>query len=156
MRKNNPVNKPGVREKIRSSLLNTYKTNPEILENRKPSGVNQFSENMTSIEKPIADALRSLGIPFTHNSRIGRYFADFVIYENSVIECDGNYWHKDKAKDQRKDEYLYSQGFFVFRFSEDRILANAKACVVLTSEILRDLGHKGAAGFQCETLPFDH
>lgn len=156
MRANNPVNKPGVREKIRSTLLCTYKNNPAVLENRKPSGINQFANRMTSIERPIADTLNQLGIGFIHNYRIGRYFADFLILENVVFECDGEYWHRDSEKDRRKDQYLYDKGFYVFRFNGKRILDDPRACVIMAIEILNDLGHKGAAGFQCTELPFDY
>jgi len=53
----NPAKRPEVREKIRQSLLKAYINNPEILENRRASGINQHSDVYTSIESPIAEVL---------------------------------------------------------------------------------------------------
>lgn len=140
--KNNPVKKKEVKDKIRKSLLQTYKNHPEILENRKPCGINQYSNSYTSIEKKIRDVLSSLKIYFIHNYKIGRFFVDFLIFENVIIECDGNYWHKDKDKDYRRDQYLMDRGYYIFRLSEDRINKEPYKCIKSTVEILKYLEHK--------------
>ena len=150
----NPSKRKEVKEKISSSLIATYKARPEILENRKASGLNQYSGGYTSIEKSVADVLKMFRIPFIHNHRIGRFFADFLILGNIVIECDGTYWHKDKKKDARKDAYLMEREYYVFRLSEERIKKDVYGCTKSIIEILKALGHKQAAGFQCDELPF--
>lgn len=150
----NPVRIPGVIDKIRQTLLKTYREHPEILENRKASGHNQFSNHYTSIEAEIAKVLTDYKISFEHNKRIGRYFADFFIFGDVVVECDGEYWHKDPEKDLRKDFYMYEQGYSVFRFTESRILADPFACVQVVLLTMSNLGHRQAAGFQDIELPF--
>ncbi len=89
----NPAKRAVVRDKIRRSLLKTYCDHPEIFRDRKISGMNQYSNKYTSIEKKIADLLVLLGIPFLHNAKIGRYVVDFCIAGKIIILCDGDYWH---------------------------------------------------------------
>lgn len=151
---NNPVKIKEVREKISQSILTLYKLHPEILENRKPSGINQYSQYYTSIEKKIANILNDLKISFIHNYKIGKYFVDFLIYDDIVVECDGKYWHRDKIKDYERDCYLRNKNYYIFRLDENRINDNAFSCVKVIFEILRELGHKKAAGFQTKELPF--
>lgn len=137
--KNNPACNPETKEKIRTTLLQTYKDRPEILENRKPCGINQFSNKYTSIEKPIADILISKNIPFIHNFKIKSYFVDFLIFENVILECDGEYWHKDKNKDYRRDAKIMKDGYYIFRLSEKDILKDPNRCVDKVFEILQYL-----------------
>lgn len=125
----NPAKRPEVREKIRQSMLRVYRDRPEILENRKPAGINQFSDGFTSIEKPVADELDRLGIHFLHNQKVGRYFVDFLVQGRVVIECDGEYWHRDGQKERRRDSALHAKGLFVFHLSGKEILRDAVACV---------------------------
>ncbi len=128
--KKNPVHKKGVKEKIRKTLLQTYKDHPEILENRKPAGINQFSNNLTSIEEPIANLLEKFGIPYEHNVRVGRFFPDFIINNNIIIECDGEYWHQDTEKEERRDKYLLERGFQVFHLMGKEIMQNAELALM--------------------------
>jgi very-short-patch-repair endonuclease len=139
MKKNNPCKRPEIKEKIRQTVLELYRQHPEILGNRKPSGINQHSTHLTSVEKPIAQILQESNITFSHNHRIGKYFVDFLILENCVIECDGKYWHRIRSdasqKEAVKDTYLRSQGYRVFRFTEDEIVGNASNCVLKCLEV---------------------
>lgn len=139
--------KQKTKDKIRKTLLETYKLRPEILENRKRSGVNQFSGKYSSIEKKIADVLFQMNVAFRHNYPIRRYFADFLIFHNVVIECDGEYWHKDKEKDQRRDEKVMGDGYYIFRLPEKRINENPKKCIMEIIDILQFMGHETANQF---------
>jgi len=150
----NPAKRSDVSEKIRETLLRTYKENPSILENRKPSGLNQFSSNYTSIEAKIAHVLSLYGIPFEHNRKVGRYFPDFIIFGNIIIECDGEYWHEDEVKESVRDEYLHDQGYYIFHLSGQRIMKDPVECVNMVIITMQDLDHRSAAGFQCQELPF--
>jgi len=129
MKTHNPMFNPETREKVRQTIIQLYKDKPEILENRKPSGINQFSDKFTSIEQKIADVLNDLNIMFIHNKRIGRYFVDFLVFDNIVIECDGEYWHQDKDKDAERDKYLERRGYTVFRLTGSEINESAKRCI---------------------------
>lgn len=135
----NPAKRPEVKEKIRSSVLQMYEKHPEILENRKRSGLNQFSGGFTDIERMIAEELRLKNIGFVHNRRVGRYFADFLIFDRVIIECDGEYWHQDKEKESRRNKYLYDRGYFIFHLDEKRIRDDPKECVKSTVCIAQDL-----------------
>lgn len=79
----------------------------------------------TSIEKKIRLTLTKSGVSFSQEVKIGIYRADFLIQEkNTVIECDGDYWHKIPGaieKDQRKDKYLSHLGYKVIRIAESHI-----------------------------------
>lgn len=136
------------REKIRNTLLSTYQKHPEILETRKRSGKNQFSGGYSSIEKLIADALNSLGVHFYHNHKVRKYFPDFIIFDNVIIECDGGYWHRDKEKDNKRDSCLMQHGFYIFRLSEERIIAEPLNCIISIISILHHMGHPTASLFE--------
>ena len=153
---NNPSKRPEVRAKIRTTLLATYAAHPEILENRKPAGINQYSTGFTSIEKKIADVLTCSGIAFAHNYKIGRYFADFLILDNVVIECDGEYWHRDADKESRRTKYLHDRGFYVFHLDEDRINKDPSGCVDTVIGVMRGLGSDQVLGFSSNQISVSH
>lgn len=154
----NPAKRPDVREKIRNSILRMYKIHPEVLNNRKPSGINQFSKNYSSIELLIANEFHRRNIHFIHNFRIGRYFADFLIFDRVVVECDGEYWHKDLKKEYEREKYLHSGGFFTFHLLGKRIKKSPNECIDMIEKVwiglMNESGHPRAAGFVCEQLPF--
>lgn len=63
------------------------------------------------------------------NVSCGRCALDCVIQVNGIkidIEYDGAYWHQNKQKDRRRDEYVKSQGYKVLRIISDRILPTQK------------------------------
>lgn len=125
----NWVKRPEVREKIRQSVIRMYREHPEILENRKRCGRNQFSGEMSSLEEIIATVMDALGVPYIHNARAGRFWADFIIFDRVIVECDGAYWHQDEEKERRRDQYLHEKGFFVFHLKEEDILKDPVECV---------------------------
>jgi very-short-patch-repair endonuclease len=126
----NVAKRPEVKEKIRNTLLQTYEEYPEILENRKACGINQFSTGYTSIELIVKYFFDENNISYTHNEKIGRYHTDFKI-GNLIVECDGDYWHNKmgaKEKDQRKTEYMEEKGFMVLRFTETELINAFNNC----------------------------
>lgn len=132
----NPAKRLDVRDKIRCSVLRAYAEHPEILSTRRPSGYNQFSTGYTSIERCIADELDRRSIPYEHNIRIGRYFPDFRILGNVIIECDGEYWHKND--NEIRESYLHSEGYFTFHLKGKRILASASECIDMILAVMND------------------
>lgn len=78
----------------------------------------------TSIEVIVAKLLTSLEIEYEEQKRVGRYLIDFYVpAKNLAIECDGTYWHGErkagaKEKDAKKDAFLLSRGYNVFRLPE--------------------------------------
>ena len=82
-----------------------------------------------------------MGVQIEHEKEIGPYRVDFFISNQEgnlkeseksriVIECDGHDFHeknKEQVKrDKRRDRFLQSQGFTVFRYSGSEIWENAE------------------------------
>lgn len=118
-----------VRKKISESITRLYREHPELLEGRKRAGRNQFPGNFSSLEAAIAACLDRVGVPYMHNSKVGKYWPDFIIQDRVIIECDGDYWHQDEEKDRRRDAYLTTRGFFVFHLREAEIIADPMECI---------------------------
>lgn len=56
--------------------------------------------------------------------------ADFFIFPNIIVECDGEYWHKDrKENDSNKNKWFKSNGFQLFRFSDKNINKDVNTCI---------------------------
>jgi len=87
----------------------------------------------TSIESLIRKVLEKKGVDFKQETKIGKYYADFLIPDSKlIIECDGEYWHRSdyaKRRDLRKDEFLASRGYEVYRFAEKEIKESRGSCV---------------------------
>lgn len=56
-------------------------------------------------------------------------FPDFVIPEhNLIIECDGEYWHQDKTRENERDDIFLNQGYKIVHLSGSQILENLESC----------------------------
>ena len=56
------------------------------------------------------------------------YFADFRVKDtNILIECDGNFWHKDIEKDKERQKEIEDNGFIVLRFLDEQINSNLQS-----------------------------
>lgn len=84
----------------------------------------------TSIESAIRDELTKRNIYFVPEYKIKRWSIDIFIPSSAIaIECDGEYWHRDKTRDERKDIFLQKNGIKVFRFAEKEIRESPSRCV---------------------------
>jgi len=75
----------------------------------------------TDIEEITKNFFEEHNIGYLHNKRIGSYFPDFIILDNVIIECDGEYWHKERDNKDRRDEYFRNKGFLIFHVRGDEI-----------------------------------
>lgn len=77
----------------------------------------------TSIERIVRLQLQKLKEPFKQEAKFGKYHTDFFLpKKNLIIECDGEYWHRNKEKhDQERDIFLQNLGYKVLRFQEEDI-----------------------------------
>lgn len=76
----------------------------------------------SSIEKKVRLFLKTLNILFEQEYRIARYSIDFFIpHLNLAIECDGNYWHRNKTRDKKKNAFLKKSHIKLLRLTEDEI-----------------------------------
>ncbi len=142
----NPAKRQDVRNKIRESVLKKYEEDltykkrisdslkkyyqehPESIEKRKPRSINQYSTYFTSIEKLIADELTSRGAIWEHNTKVGRYFPDFLI-DDWIIEVDGINWHNDEEREKKRDTYLEERGYIVSHLKEKDIHKSPNICL---------------------------
>ncbi len=97
----------------------------------------------TAIEAKIYAELERRGITFVKQQVIdGLWVVDALIPgARIVIECDGEYWHslpKMQDRDKKKDSYLRSRKYKVFRFPEAAIHADVKECVQRVVDALID------------------
>lgn len=88
----------------------------------------------TAIESLMYAELERRNVPFVKQQIVdGLYYVDALVPgARIVVECDGEYWHSlpdAKRRDPKKDKYLKSRGYRVFRFPEAAIHADVKACV---------------------------
>ncbi|MBN2270277.1 MAG: DUF559 domain-containing protein [Sedimentisphaerales bacterium] len=88
----------------------------------------------TAIEAKVYQELERRGVTFVKQQVIdGLWVVDALIPgARMVIECDGEYWHSLPemiVRDQKKDNYLKSRGYKVFRFPEAAIHSDVKGCV---------------------------
>jgi very-short-patch-repair endonuclease len=76
----------------------------------------------TQLEKVVRLELERLKIGFRQEAKMGRYSVDFILPDaNIALEIDGNYWHRNKARDARKNTFLCGAGLTVIRVSETAI-----------------------------------
>jgi very-short-patch-repair endonuclease len=86
-------------------------------------GIVAASANPSGIELIVRKVLDGLGIEYETQKRIGSYFADiYVPSRNLVIECDGEYWHRNtREQDATRDLYMTDRGYTVLRLAEKDI-----------------------------------
>lgn len=90
---------------------------------------------MTPAERELWGALRSgqlQGIKFRRQAAIGPFIVDFVAFESRVIvEVDGGQHNTPthRERDDRRTDWLESQGFRVMRFWNFEVLEDLDAVV---------------------------
>jgi very-short-patch-repair endonuclease len=75
-------------------------------------------------EKLAEESMRSLGIKFRSQIRIGPYFVDFLITDKkAIVEIDGNVHNTIEAicYDSRRTHYLNCAGYSVYRIKNEDI-----------------------------------
>lgn len=105
------------------------------------SKIKQGKGGRTSIEIKMADELDKRHVEFIEQYNIDdRYVVDFFLpRHNIIIECDGEYWHtlpEVVSRDKRKNAYINSRGYSLYRFWESEINESVEACVdIVVAEI---------------------
>lgn len=124
----NPAKRPEVRAKISRNGSIAQK---KFLREHPEKNINyRLRRNrMTKIERKMKKILIDLGlkeeIDFKHNQYVktvsGFKFPDFLIKNKIVVECDGEYWHKNRQKDAQRDQELLRTGLTVVHFKGKEI-----------------------------------
>jgi very-short-patch-repair endonuclease len=87
--------------------------------------------NPTEAEKHLWYQLRlkNLGVKFRRQTVVGQYIVDFVCFEKKlVIEIDGGQ-HAENLTDEKRDQWLVSQGFKILRFWNHEVFENRESVV---------------------------
>lgn len=95
----------------RKKLL--YKNHPEKHPNRKLAN---NRKKMSYPERLIYDYLIMQNINFEHQKPTFGLFPDFI-FDKFIMEIDGQHFHKDKQKDEKRDQKLIEQGYIVVRIA---------------------------------------
>jgi very-short-patch-repair endonuclease len=77
--------------------------------------VGEFQDAGSKIELLFYDFLKTNDIPFKFQYKIGFYRADFLLWEDLVVELDGPQHELQKDKDKIRDAYLKKMGYRVLR-----------------------------------------
>ena len=112
-------NKAHAQDFIFTSDSKTWKALKEnVLENRK---------NPTEAEERVWQSVRNsnLGFKFRRQHSIGKFIADFICIEKTlVIEIDGPIHDSQKKEDEERTRIIQDAGFRVIRFSNENVLNN--------------------------------
>ena len=107
----------------------------------------KLRNNSTDAEKLLWYYLRGgqlAGFKFRRQQPIGNYIVDFVcLSKRLIIELDGGQ-HADsigKAKDERRDQWLQSQGFMVLHFWNNEVFKNTKGVLEIIACHLQSVTH---------------
>jgi very-short-patch-repair endonuclease len=95
-----------------------YKRHWNGRERQDPYKFGPWFENLTTIERNVWNDIRYLGLPFYPQFPVNRYYIDFANpFKKIAIEVDGKIHQEAEvaAKDERRDEYLKSKGWAIYR-----------------------------------------
>lgn len=73
----------------------------------------QSHRRRSNLEIALRELLKKAGFEFEEQIRFGRYIVDaWLPNDNLVFEADGSFWwwHKDKNREVKRDEYLCRRG----------------------------------------------
>ena len=100
---------------------------PIILERKGRCSPYFFDWQMTPIEKLAWQDIRGTGMRLFPQVPVGRYFIDFADPCKRIgVELDGKDFHSE-AKDRPRDEWLWSQGWRIFRIPGRMVFAAPKS-----------------------------
>jgi very-short-patch-repair endonuclease len=123
---------PATRAKIRAAF--TPAVRARLSEQKKvfnPGATTNYPGKRSGIELRVEKFLTIIGVPFFPQFQIGQYFCDFLVpVWNTVIECDGTYWHSPTVEKRhpgmlehgrRREEFILQQGVEVLHLPESVI-----------------------------------
>lgn len=128
MTDNNPMKRPDVAAKVSEY----WKANPEKAEAIRVKATQSNQRDRPSkLELRCAEYLTIMGLDYEHQAIIkDKFVVDFRI-GNTILQCDGDYWHghkrfeplterqlKQQKRDAAQDKYLQACGYTVIRVWE--------------------------------------
>jgi very-short-patch-repair endonuclease len=110
----------------------------------------RLRRSQTDVERKMWSRLRDrrlCGARFRRQHPIGPYIADFCCTEAKlVVELDGGQHAVQRQEDQKRTEYIESQGYRVLRFWDNEALTNTEGVL---QRIVEALGVKGLSPSPC-------
>jgi very-short-patch-repair endonuclease len=104
----------------------------------------ELRQNRTEAEKRLWERLRRKridGFRFRQQAPLGKFVVDFVCFEPKlVVELDGGQHAEQAAYDERRTEWLESQGFRVLRFWNNEVFENIEGVEEAIQAALNSLG----------------
>ena len=104
----------------------------------------ELRNNLTPAEKHFWNALRSMpfykGNTFNRQKPFGNYIVDFYCHEQKlVIDIDGDSHYEDPAQvyDQKRTEFLESQGLRVVRFTNSEVMESIDGVMIVLEKLIR-------------------
>jgi very-short-patch-repair endonuclease len=92
-----------------------------------PKVFSSVSKHPNGLEQRMIEILKGLKIKYRFQVWVGPYFPDFLIPKSKLlIEVDGSYWHRNKARDRKRDRDLRKLGYRVVHFKERDVKHNPK------------------------------
>ncbi len=147
MKHNNPSHLPGAAEQQSEYMKKRYAEFPEL----HPNCIMAKKGHRTWIERRMAGALRDMGLVIEEQFRIGKCFVDICIPSLHIaIECDGEYWHKDKTKDWKRQVTIEKRGWQVLRFTGSEINFELDRCKEKVARLIAN--HRKQWGFVSATV----
>lgn len=102
-------------------------------------------QQATDAEQVLWQRLRNRQIgqaKFRRQHPIGPYVVDFVCLQHRlVIEVDGSQHAEQQERDERRTQFLASQGFRVLRFWNNQVLLKTEAVLEVILAALQDSPH---------------
>lgn len=78
----------------------------------------------SGIERITREWLEELGVSFKQHQKVCGFWVDFLVNDNIVVECDGEFWHNREGipeRDAMKDRTWRDAGYTVVRLTERAI-----------------------------------
>ena len=131
---------PEIKEKMKNTCLNKYGVEhagsaPEIIKKRTETLNKNSTQKCSKQQQAIYDMLKEQYSNIELNFSFSTLSLDIALFDDNKkidIEYDGWYWHQDKNRDRRRDEYLKSQGWKILRIKSGHkipTLAELKQCI---------------------------
>jgi len=115
-----------------------YKEYPEL----HPNYICAQNGHITKIEKSIREELERRNISFVFQYPLNGFFLDFAIIKDDLkidVECDGEYFHRNKKKDNIRDYKIKNMGWEIIRLKEKDIINSTEICVDKIEEMLKEV-----------------
>ena len=113
-----------------------YKEHPE----KHPNYICAQNGHITKIEKIIKEELEKRNINYVYQYPVNGFFLDFAIIENDLkidVECDGEYYHRNKEKDYTRDCKMENIGWEIIRLKEKDIINCPELCIDKIEGVLK-------------------